>query len=161
MIKYQHPYSGIYNAPTHCPYIPSFNRAGLTVPEERVWWFFKTFLMFENWRERKMNKDTDKHWQHDSINPMSTFVPSFYFVGITVPEKSVRKCSSVLHWWERNGKKMKTGKKMQNKAAYQFSFLQDTWPFSMCVQNLKALALIGLSWEMCEKIWWRERLMEE
>ena len=80
--------------------IPSFGLLGITFAEKNV----TKILMFENWRKRKIrNNGTNKQQQSDyEIHNTSTncahvpvnysdSVPSFNFVGHTVPEKSEEK----------------------------------------------------------------------
>ena len=64
--------------------------------------------MLENWRERKMRKQRDEYagaaWFRYTqyICPLSTCVPSFNLLGLTVPEKSVTKN---VHVWKLERKK--------------------------------------------------------
>ena len=79
---------------------PSMNFVGLTVRELfliKVWW---TFLMFENWRERNMNKGMNKS---SSLIPVYRIYQPFVqvctnFVDLTVPEKSVTQ----MFIWKHN-----------------------------------------------------------
>ena len=65
---------------------------------------------FQCWKlERKKNEET-KGWFRSSrytwyICPLSTYVPSFNLLGLTVPEKSVTKNFNVENWRERKMKK--------------------------------------------------------
>ena len=72
-----------------------------------------------------------------------TFVPNFKILGTVVPEKFLTQISQCITLeWEM--KKRKNGKRRQKLiTASWFSFLQYTWPLSRCIQNLKALAIIG------------------
>ena len=67
----------------------------------------KNILMFENWRERKMKKYRNKYaaaavwfWYTRYIQPLSMCAPSFNFLGLTVPEKSVMK-TLIFEYWRK------------------------------------------------------------
>ena len=83
--------------------VPSFNLLGLTVCEKSV----TINLMFDNWRERKMNTGTNKQQQQpdSGIHDTSAHCPRVYqfsnLLGLTVPEKSVTKNSNVENWKEK------------------------------------------------------------
>ena len=97
--KQQQPDSGIHDTSAHCPRVyhvslstcvPSFNLLGLTFPEKSV---TKTFNVWK--LERKKNGEIKGQMSSSSLFPescpLSTCVPSFNLLGLTVPEKSVKK----------------------------------------------------------------------
>ena len=77
----------------------------------------KNILMFENWRERKTKKLRDKYaaaawfWYTWYIHPLSTCAPSFNLLGLTVPEKSVKKI--LILEYKRKKKNKGTHKQQQ------------------------------------------------
>ena len=96
--KQQQPDSCIHDTSAHCPRVyqvslstcvPSFNILGLTFPEKSV---TKTFNVWK--LERKKNGEIKGQISSSSLFPescpLSTCVPSFNLLGLTVPEKSVK-----------------------------------------------------------------------
>ena len=83
------------------------------------------------------------------------FVPNFKILGAVVPEKFLTQISLCITLSERWKKKAKF-----NLSILVF-FPTIYLPLSMCIQNLKILALIGAEKSVTENLTERERKMDK
>ena len=113
-------------------FVGSFNLLGLTVSEKT----------FNAWKlERKKNETKLKGWIRAAawvrftrnISSLSTCVPSFNLLGLTVHEKSVTKKFNV---WKLERKKNEEIKGRIRAAAW-FRYARYSHPLSTCVTSFK------------------------
>ena len=140
----------------------SFNLLDLTVPEKNVMKIFNVWKLQRKKNEKIKRRIRAAAWfRYTSyICPLSTCIPSFNLLGLTVPEKSVTKNFNV---WKLERRKNEEIKGRIREAAW-FQHTRYICPLSMCVPSFNLLGFTVPEKSVMKNFHvenWRERKMKK